>query len=756
MATPTIKTIKKLKSVGIFSDVNANSFEHEFKRHNLIYGFNGSGKTTLSRLLDSLSERGVSTSLESSAEFCFGLSDGSEPHNNSPSSPASRYVAVFNEDYIQRSLAWSLGTAEPIIFIGEEQADIAEQLERLEQDEQDQAYSENLSGNELSSSEREFANTCRDVARIIAEETGLGRNYNAAKLKFDYAEQLYGPELIVSDERRTKLRQIINQTNVPDKLAGSLKLSSLAEIIPAIDNTLTTTLAKLTIESLERRKDALHWVKEGLRFHEAERECLFCGSEIPFSRLDDLSIALEDGFQNLSASIREAHVNVRQFVQNCRSDRDMLSNIGDVLPQYRNEVSDIRKEIDQLLSEGESLGGDLQDHLNRKLSNPEIVIELALNAEAWDQALAEASSKLDRLKSKNNSDIEDFSSEQQKAQEKLKGHHLAHYDGAYREIAARVQDNSATFSTAKDIVKTTREKIRVLRGALRTHGPAAAQMNEILSGYLGHKEIQLVANEKGYQLSRKGSTAPRPLSEGEKTAVAFSHFLVTLNSEGRSPKDFIVVLDDPISSLDARAMTHAVALVQQRFEEPLQLFVLTHNLDFMREMKKWLQRRYDKDLAEFLFIQTSQSDGSRSSKIVKMPKLIREYESEYHYLYSLVKILADDPEKSELFAYLMPNAIRKVLDIFLAFKIPGNSGLSAKVSKLITDNADLDGARVKAMERVAQLESHSESIGDTTTFSAYTLEQLGDAAKTLLEVINIVDAQHKAAMDKLCKGITHA
>jgi wobble nucleotide-excising tRNase len=332
----------------------------------------------------------------------------------------------------------------------------------------------------------------------------------------------------------------------------------------------------------------------------------------------------------------------------------------------------------------------------------------------------------------------------------LKHHHLAKYDSTYRDLNSQVATNRTAFAAATQSLKDTREKIRIAKSKLQTHGPAASTINEILRGYLGHEEIQLVANDEGYQLVRRNSTEPKTLSEGEKTAIAFSHFLATLHSEGRTPQDFIVVLDDPISSLDARAMTHAVSLVQQRFNEPLQLFVLTHNLDFMREMKKWLDRRYKYDLAEFLFIQTGIEDGRRVSKLVKMPKLIREYESEYHYLYSLVKQLSDNPSDAEAFAYLLPNAMRKVLDIFLAFKVPGSSGLSSKVDTVLRKHDALNAARVKAMERLVQLESHSESIGDTTTFSAYTLEQISDAAKCLMQIIETLDPAHKKAMDKLC------
>lgn len=227
--------------------------------------------------------------------------------------------------------------------------------------------------------------------------------------------------------------------------------------------------------------------------------------------------------------------------------------------------------------------------------------------------------------------------------------------------------------------------------------------------------------------------------------------MTSLKAEGRQLNDVIAVLDDPISSLDARAMTHVVSMTRRVFEECAQLFILTHNLEFMREMKKWFgKNKFDKKIS-FLFIETGLIDGERISKIVEMPRLIREYESEYHYLYSLVKLLSESPASAERFAYLMPNAIRKVLDIFLAFKSPGGMGLSEKVDKILRENDALDAGRVKAMEGLAQLESHSESVGDMITFSAYTLEQVSDAAGCLMELIQTLDPEHRKAMDKLCK-----
>jgi wobble nucleotide-excising tRNase len=210
-----------------------------------------------------------------------------------------------------------------------------------------------------------------------------------------------------------------------------------------------------------------------------------------------------------------------------------------------------------------------------------------------------------------------------------------------------------------------------------------------------------------------------------------------------------------IPSLDARAMTFVFSLIKSKLDGCAQLFVLTHNIDFMRENKKWLNKRFrhDKDkTAEFLFVERFQGqDGQGRAKIVPLPSLISEYDSEYHYLYGLVFGLVDRPADFERFQYLMPNAIRKVLEIFLAFKIPGSAGLGDKINQVMRKYPQLEEGRIRAVEQLAQLESHADNIGDVTTFSAFTLEQVRQAASALLELIKVMDEAHSADMDRLAR-----
>jgi wobble nucleotide-excising tRNase len=181
-----------------------------------------------------------------------------------------------------------------------------------------------------------------------------------------------------------------------------------------------------------------------------------------------------------------------------------------------------------------------------------------------------------------------------------------------------------------------------------------------------------------------------------------------------------------------------------------QLIIMTHNLQFMNEVKKWLKPRVDKGTATLLFLDAAQDVGTkvRSSSIIRMPTLIREYESEYHYLFHLILQFARSPDGHIGYFYLMPNALRKVLEIFLAFKLPGSEGLSNKVDNVANGGHDLDPARLRALDRLVQLESHADNLDDLVTFSSMTIEETKDAATALSALMETLDKGH---YDRLCR-----
>jgi hypothetical protein len=99
---------------------------------------------------------------------------------------------------------------------------------------------------------------------------------------------------------------------------------------------------------------------------------------------------------------------------------------------------------------------------------------------------------------------------------------------------------------------------------------------------------------------------------------------------------------------------------------------------------------------------------------------------------------------------MIPNVIRRVLDVFLAFKAPGGGGLPSQLDKLCSDYPELDRERLAALERLAQVESHSDNIDDLTSFSTMTLEETRGAVAQLFEMIEHVDPKHLARLRSLC------
>jgi wobble nucleotide-excising tRNase len=356
-----------------------------------------------------------------------------------------------------------------------------------------------------------------------------------------------------------------------------------------------------------------------------------------------------------------------------------------------------------------------------------------------------------------NQAVDGFLDHQGKAHLAVRRHFVATLSEEFTSLvteqtAAQKEDDQAAADLA-----AMKQAITQLRSEIREHGPAAETINALVAAYLGHGELTICAIADGYEIHRHGRPVEGAPSEGEKTAIAICYFLSTLESEGRSIKDLIVVVDDPVSSLDTKALNFACALVRARLTDCAQLFVLTHNLHCMNEFKKaWKNKERSEDgkepSATFLFMDVTVPGGqtARSTRIKPLSRLLRDYDSEYHFLVDQVLKFETTSDPEYEYAYMMPNVLRRVLDVFLAFRCPGTHGLASKIQQLCKENPTLDANRLTALERLTQMESHSDSLDDLITFSSMTVEEARAANSALLEMMQTVDPAHLRQLRRLC------
>lgn len=133
---------------------------------------------------------------------------------------------------------------------------------------------------------------------------------------------------------------------------------------------------------------------------------------------------------------------------------------------------------------------------------------------------------------------------------------------------------------------------------------AIDSINKILkdSGFQGFSIRAKEGVENVYEVIREGGSIAENLSEGERNFIAFLYFYHQVRGSMSSEelKEKIVVIDDPVSSMDSTALFLVSAIVREmvnvcrnntEYLNPKvpgdyikQLFVLTHNVYFHREV----------------------------------------------------------------------------------------------------------------------------------------------------------------------------
>ncbi len=757
-----IQNIRSMSEMGILADRNSKTASLQLRHLNLVYGFNGSGKTTLSRVLGSLQAGTQSPRLPANCAFDIELNDGSVFSSPTKLSGLEQRILVFNSDFIEENVQWSSGRAKPVFYIGKEQAKFADELaafrDRIPSSETRRATA--ASG--VAAAEKSLQVFRRERARQVADKLRLrGRKYEAPQLTNDFEKLAADASCVLDDSALEAYGATCRLEEPPAKISEiEIALEGVSDLVDVrgICNELPSTAA---LTELEAHPSMLVWVKEGAEYHTAQSlsHCLLCSSQIPAGRLEAIRKALDSGIDRLLANIDERRDEVAGLKM--ALDKASVPSENAFTAKSRDKYKAAKTELEVSLAPVQALIEIAEELLADKKRSPGSMPKLSAlpdreRADGTISRLNAAVVSVNQLIKAHNQDVDDFVQLQAEAREAIRKHYIAEGAAEYRALQDAEGQAASEATKAELAHNTLTDKIQNLENQVREHGPAADVINRMLSSYLGHSEISIAAVEKGYEIHRHGQVIVGLPSEGEKTAIALCYFLSMLESDGRKTDNLIVVIDDPVSSLDSRSLNFACSLIKSRLSDAAQLFVLTHNLNCVNEFRKaWKGKARAVDgkspTATLLFLDVSMPDGkTRTSKIIDMPALLREYDSEYHYLFHHVLKFAKAQGQYD-YAYMMPNVLRRVLDVFLAFRCPGSAPLPGKIEQLCKAYKGLDKDRIVALERLAQVESHSDSLDDLISFSSMTLEETKDATNALLAVMDQVDKDHLEGLRRICR-----
>jgi len=578
-----ITKIEKIKNLGIFTDYKWYSNLPEFKRFNLIYGWNGSGKTALSQLFASF-ETGKSE-IYPELEYEIQTADGNFTQKN----VFNTKIRVFNQEYISENIEILSGKAKPIFILGKENKELADAIKQdgkiLHGDPDKKGDIGKIKEwdqkkKKLERKEKEKGKHFTDVAKIISNNTSGVSARNYRKNNAEQAFSRLKSKQILSEEEINKFSLTLKQQERP--ILNELSIGGINENVNAIilnaKSLLQSTVETAIIERLKENPDISKWVEQGIALHTAKKSsnCEFCNQPLPPKRISELLAYFNDADKKLKDDIDILIDEIEQLYATIKNLNVLdKANLYDELQNDYSLKTEIFTKCKTELLENIST---FREEIEKKRTNTATPLELVANIST--KSFISAVKKVNAEILKHNEKTNNFTQAKEEATTKLENHYLSEISDDVKYLEVEIQklqneisllENGNPQDPANIGIAQIQQRIKDNRNKISTSGPACEKINEYLITFLGRDELTFEIADEGYIIKRKGikrkDKIAKNLSEGEKTAIAFVYFIIHLKDHDFDLKDGIVVIDDPISSLDANSLFQAFAFLKNAVKD---------------------------------------------------------------------------------------------------------------------------------------------------------------------------------------------
>jgi wobble nucleotide-excising tRNase len=615
-----IERIQLIRNVGQFDNVSPGQ-QTSFSGMTLIYAENGRGKTTLANLLRSLSTNNP-TLIEERKRLRSGIS----PHANAD--PHIVVQANGQQSFVFQNGAWQTHLPEIAIFddhfvVENVYSGVAvdsghkQKLHELILGAQGIALNEALKGH-ISKIEEHNRNLKTKEAAIPAKARGV---MNVE----DFCALQQNPN--IDDEIQQAERNLAAAKDAdPINKQGEFKPLSLPAFDPAeIEAILQRDLPGLQVEATTRVKQHLEklgkgaesWIGEGMQkiadSSDDEQRCPFCDQELKDS---DIIAHYETYFSEAYTSLKQAITDIGKAIADAhkgeiqsafeRAVSEAIQN-GEFWRKF-TDIPVVQVDTAEIARAWKAALEPILEILRAKLASPlekmtlsGDILEAVKSYDGHREAIAELSSSLIKC----NDPIK-------AVKEKAATANVATLTADFnrlKTIKARFEPDVATHCDAylaeKDEKKKTEGKRDTAKTALEQYRASIfSTYQQAINDYLGRFNAGFRLDSVSAQNNRGGSSCTynvlinnvsvplasnngpsfrNTMSAGDRNTLALAFFFASLDQDAKLAQK-IVVIDDPMTSLDEHRSLATIQEVRGLAQRVQQVILLSHSKPFLCEV----------------------------------------------------------------------------------------------------------------------------------------------------------------------------
>lgn len=526
--------------------------------------------------------------------------------------------------------------------------------------------------------------------KSFAEEV-LAKSGKAKEHDVDALKRLYDVAYSADAKRYVEFATIPD-TSVLDTLAGR---EFLGEVIVSSSDTPFAQFVKAI--------NATAWVQQGhSQYHgTTSGKCPYCQQDLPTTFEDDIKACFDAQYQESVKAIAD-------FLESYKAAANALFVPLQKTPTELYPGIDPTPYTDKLAAIKGVISTNIQAITDKK-SDPSKVVTIEEVATMLDEleAIIEGFNNLIR---ENNAVLDEKPGKQAECKAAVWEHiafmlkdEVIRYNASKAALEKEMSDLAAEIAKQRTAEGEIARAIADLNKGYINTSATIDSVNMLLrdSGFQGFSIQEKADTPNVYEVVRPDGSIAENLSEGERNFIAFLYFYHQVKgseSADGGQKEKIVVIDDPVSSMDSSSLFIVSSLVREMIEvcannaiggNPVatgryikQIFILTHNAYFHREIT--YNRVRDYQFVNFYLITKVDNKSSIRNCVKKNPEVLTE-EINYNPVQNSYAALWEEYKVVNTPIPLM-NVIRRILEYYF-LQLCGYDGVTLR-QRILKDNKD--------------------------------------------------------------------